>query len=80
MDGWPTRTGYDHRLPPNSFISDCARVGPIRELWKAARSRHPGGVNTTMADGSVQFIAGDVNWDLYQALGTRDRGESVELP
>ncbi|NLF70516.1 MAG: DUF1559 domain-containing protein [Candidatus Anammoximicrobium sp.] len=77
VDGWPTRTGYDHRLPPNSFVSDCARVSPIRELWKAARSRHPGGVNLLLCDGSVRFVSNSVELATWRALASRNGGESL---
>jgi prepilin-type processing-associated H-X9-DG protein len=80
-----TQNVFNTVAPPNYKYPTCISVAPPgmasdRDGLYPARSRHPGGVNTVMADGSVQFIAGDVNWDLYQALGTRDRGESVELP
>jgi prepilin-type N-terminal cleavage/methylation domain-containing protein/prepilin-type processing-associated H-X9-DG protein len=78
VDGWPTRTGYDHRLPPNSFVSDCARVGPIRELWKAARSRHPGGVNSLLCDGSVRFVSDSIDLDTWRALASRNGGEAPD--
>jgi len=76
VDGWPTRTGYDHRLPPNSFVSDGARVSPIRELWKAARSRHPGGVNLLLCDGSVRFVNNSIDLDTWRALASRSGGEA----
>ena len=37
----------------------------------AARSRHPTGVNTVLADGSTQFVTDDINLQVWQALGTR---------
>ncbi|MCL4204161.1 MAG: DUF1559 domain-containing protein [Pirellulaceae bacterium] len=75
VDGWPTRTGYDHRLAPNSPVPDCSRVAPVRELWKAARSRHPGGVNLLLCDGSVRFVGNTIELDTWRALGSRDGGE-----
>jgi len=71
--------------PPNYKFPTCIATAPPgmasdRDGLYPARSRHPGGVNSAMADGSVQFLSGDVNWDLYQALGTRDRGEVVDIP
>lgn len=74
VDGWPTRSGYDHRLSPNSSVPDCARVSPMRELWKAARSRHPGGVNVLLCDGSVRFIGDTINLRTWRALGSRNGG------
>lgn len=40
-------------------------------LYASARSRHSGGVNVTMADGSVHFVSDTVNLLLWQGLGTR---------
>jgi prepilin-type processing-associated H-X9-DG protein len=34
-------------------------------------SRHPGGANFAMGDGSVQFITDDIDTTLYQAMSTR---------
>ncbi len=42
-----------------------------------ARSMHPGGVNACMLDGSVRFIADDIEWTTWQALGTSRGGESI---
>jgi prepilin-type processing-associated H-X9-DG protein len=36
----------------------------------AARSRHPGGVNTALCDGSVRFISSTINLDTWRWLGT----------
>jgi prepilin-type N-terminal cleavage/methylation domain-containing protein/prepilin-type processing-associated H-X9-DG protein len=41
----------------------------------AARSRHPGGVNVLLADGSVHFINQGINLDTWQALGSISGGE-----
>jgi prepilin-type processing-associated H-X9-DG protein len=40
-------------------------------------SRHPGGVNTLMGDGSVRFIKESINLPTWRALGTRSGGEVV---
>ncbi len=42
-----------------------------------ARSRHPGGVNALMADGSVKFIKNTVNGGTWRAIGTIASGEIV---
>jgi prepilin-type processing-associated H-X9-DG protein len=42
------------------------------------RSRHPGGVNTGMCDGSVRFIKNSVSQPTYWALGTRANAEVVD--
>jgi prepilin-type N-terminal cleavage/methylation domain-containing protein/prepilin-type processing-associated H-X9-DG protein len=40
-------------------------------------SWHPGGVNVTMADGSVRFIKDSVNPKTWWSLGTRANGEVI---
>jgi prepilin-type N-terminal cleavage/methylation domain-containing protein/prepilin-type processing-associated H-X9-DG protein len=41
------------------------------------RSEHAGGANFAMADGSVKFVKSTINFNIYQALSTRDKGEIV---
>lgn len=41
-------------------------------------SEHPGGAQFAMADGSVQFIEEDMEFDIYRAMGTRNEGEIVK--
>jgi prepilin-type processing-associated H-X9-DG protein len=43
----------------------------------AARSRHPGGVNAGMCDGSVRFFSNNIAWFTWQALGTSRGGEVI---
>jgi prepilin-type N-terminal cleavage/methylation domain-containing protein/prepilin-type processing-associated H-X9-DG protein len=42
----------------------------LYEMTAASRSRHPGGVNILLADGSVRFVAQTINLETWQALGT----------
>lgn len=71
-DGWPRYSGYDHYLGPNSTVPDCSVVSPMRGLWKAARSRHPDGVNLLLCDGSVRFVSETIHRDTWHALGSRN--------
>jgi prepilin-type processing-associated H-X9-DG protein/prepilin-type N-terminal cleavage/methylation domain-containing protein len=51
--------------------------------WKAANgfmSRHKGGANFAMCDGSVSYINEAIDMATYQALATIDGGEPVEVP
>src|SRR5512135_3781456 len=49
-------------LTPNAKAYDClGYFNPLRPGWKAARSRHFGGVNVLFCDGHVQFIKDSVN-------------------
>ena len=45
--------------------------------YSAARSRHAGGVNASLCDGSVRFISNDINLVTWQALGTMNGGEVI---
>ncbi len=44
------------------------------------RSRHPGGAQFCLADGSVRFLSESINIDLYQALSTKAGREPVQVP
>jgi prepilin-type N-terminal cleavage/methylation domain-containing protein/prepilin-type processing-associated H-X9-DG protein len=43
--------------------------------YNAARSRHTGGVNVALCDGSVRFVGNSIALGTWQALGTMDGGE-----
>ena len=60
--------------PPNT--RSCGFFMYLRAVMPAS-SRHPGGVNTCFADGSVKFIKDTINVQTWRALGTRAGGEVV---
>jgi hypothetical protein len=64
-------TGY---LPPNSRTPDIHMHGVG---FFAARSFHTGGVQGVWADGSVRWIADNIDLAVYRALHTRNGGETV---
>jgi prepilin-type processing-associated H-X9-DG protein len=74
---------YNHVMPPNS--ATCAYIynnagnldnhHPQGAL--TAGSRHPGGVNVLLCDGSVRFVKGTVAANTWWAVGTRAGGEVV---
>ena len=79
-----TMTYCDSRIPdlrgnvPNPL--KCDLVSPeIPDQWAAARSRHTGGVNAAMGDGSVRFFRDGLSLDTWRALGTKNGGETVNL-
>ena len=49
-------------------------VGDINS-FAGARSRHPGGVNTLMGDGSVRFVKETVSHPIWIGLSTIGNGE-----
>jgi prepilin-type N-terminal cleavage/methylation domain-containing protein/prepilin-type processing-associated H-X9-DG protein len=60
--------------PIKSFVNS-----PWGHWANAARSRHPGGVNVCMVDGSVHFVANAIDINLWQALISADGGETVSF-
>ena len=54
----------------HSTQSARARLAAGRLFYNAARSRHPGGVNAMMCDGSVHFIVDDVDLATWRAAST----------
>jgi prepilin-type processing-associated H-X9-DG protein len=71
--GYHSTTSYWHSAPPNS--RSC--MFPPSRISTTANSRHAGGVNLGLADGSVRFIKSTVNLQTWRALGTRNLGEII---
>jgi prepilin-type N-terminal cleavage/methylation domain-containing protein/prepilin-type processing-associated H-X9-DG protein len=74
-DGNYLNTLYNHYLIPNAQQRDC--VTYHNPGWKAARSLHPGGVNTLFGDGRVAFVKNSVNPTVWRNVATRAGGEVV---
>jgi prepilin-type processing-associated H-X9-DG protein len=79
---------YNHYYPPNAADYDCiasVTTDPTPPPdkpklyssfgWRTARSMHPGGVNTLLADGSAHFVNDDIHVTLWQAMSTRDAAD-----
>ncbi len=67
---------YSHTQTPNRRSctqDDFQRFGNMI----AASSNHPGGVNTSFADGSVRFIKSTVNYQAWYAVATVQGGEVI---
>ena len=80
-------------MTPNTSAPDIIRNGWFQtpndpqmpaaagtEQQNAARSRHTGGVTTAYCDGSIHFTSNNISLVVWQAMGTMDGGEAVELP
>jgi prepilin-type N-terminal cleavage/methylation domain-containing protein/prepilin-type processing-associated H-X9-DG protein len=75
---------YNHYYLPNSKAPDCmgVQLGGGVQLqftpygWRTARSNHPGGVNLSMADGSLQFIDDSIDPQIWKAMATTSGEES----
>ena len=55
----------------------CTGATSILTVTTAARSRHPGGVNVGMADGSVRFMKNSINLYIWRALSTTQGNEVI---
>jgi len=94
-DGQAERVGFNTVLPPNS--PSCSEGNNVNSdnthgLFPPA-SRHPGGVNAVLADGSTRFISDSIDtgnlgvgqaatgamspYGVWGALGSKDGAESL---
>jgi len=79
---------YNHYYTPNSTSPDCIGVLMSGGLdarfsaygWRAARSRHPGGVNVLTADGSLRFVDDEISRVVWREMATISGGERTGTP
>jgi prepilin-type N-terminal cleavage/methylation domain-containing protein/prepilin-type processing-associated H-X9-DG protein len=89
---YPEGCLYQHNNGPNSTVPDGLRTctnlpeAPCtttftawnnRNLTMSARSRHSGGVNIALCDGTVRFVTNSVNLIVWQSLGTSKDQDTV---
>jgi len=67
-------SSYQGYLQPNDPRPSCQ---VRRAWWYAARSRHSGGVNVVLGDGSVRFVTDAVLPATWRGLSTRNGSEVV---
>jgi prepilin-type processing-associated H-X9-DG protein len=69
----------EDRMPPNhpDRLNCTQNQNPDGNTWASARSKHTGGVNGAMADGSVRFFRSSIAPITWQAIGTKAGGEVV---
>jgi prepilin-type N-terminal cleavage/methylation domain-containing protein/prepilin-type processing-associated H-X9-DG protein len=88
---WGDATSFTTYLVPNSTLPDvsnggckypfglnppCVTKGGSNPFqYYGARSRHSGGVNATMCDGSVRFFKNTIGLNVWRGLGTSQGGE-----
>ncbi len=96
VDGKVHETGFTTTFPPNTKSVCTTSAGPVDvdlvgqsegrsttiPTFAAVTSRsfHANGVQVVMMDGSVSFIANNIDRAIWQGLSTRDGGESASLP
>jgi prepilin-type N-terminal cleavage/methylation domain-containing protein/prepilin-type processing-associated H-X9-DG protein len=77
--GYPSQTGYNHVMPPNSLTCIASGGGGAGQQGATApSSRHPGVVNILMCDGSVKSIKSGINLMTWWALGTKANNEVID--
>jgi prepilin-type N-terminal cleavage/methylation domain-containing protein/prepilin-type processing-associated H-X9-DG protein len=69
--GYHSTTSYWHSSLPNT--RSC--MFPPERVMTTANSRHTGGVNVALCDGSVRFVANSISLTTWRALGSRNGGE-----
>jgi prepilin-type N-terminal cleavage/methylation domain-containing protein/prepilin-type processing-associated H-X9-DG protein len=77
-DGHYETGNYNHIMTPNTWSCDDASNNWVNDAGATdASSRHPGGVNLLLADGSVRFIKNSISPQIWWALGSRNGGEVI---
>ena len=66
--------------PANAPCVNGLPFGMYFRNVQIARSAHPGGVNITMCDGSVNFASDNIDLAVWRAMGTPNGGEVFERP
>jgi prepilin-type N-terminal cleavage/methylation domain-containing protein/prepilin-type processing-associated H-X9-DG protein len=91
---WGFSAGFETRLTPNTASSDllqqniyckdeepnppCDGQTTVNRYWAAARSRHPGGVNVAMCDGSVHYKTDDVDLLTWRAASSIQQEDLIQ--
>jgi prepilin-type N-terminal cleavage/methylation domain-containing protein len=91
---WGDASQYTAYIGPNSPLPDriytLSYCNPVRKMpcdistttnptMFGSRSVHPGGVNATMADASVQFFSDSIDINIWRGLSTTNGGEAVQV-
>jgi hypothetical protein len=79
IDPWPNATEFSEFVGSTGVPYNARKIastsGYVKELSFA--SFHPGGAMFALADASVRFVPYTINYPIYQALGSRNKGEAI---
>ena len=79
----PTQSVLNTAAPPNWKWPNCQNstsgFSSDRDGLYSPRSRHPGGVNAALGDGSIRFISETIDFNTFQWLGARADGKAIQL-
>jgi prepilin-type N-terminal cleavage/methylation domain-containing protein/prepilin-type processing-associated H-X9-DG protein len=74
LRAYHSTTIYFHNNTPNG--RSC--MYPPGQIMTTAGSRHSGGVNMMLCDGSARFVSEDISRPTWQALGSRNGEEIIQ--
>ena len=74
----PCSLAFTTLMTPNSPFMDCGAGSATAAT--AARSFHPGVVQTAIADGSTHAVSETIDWATWRWLGNKDDGNPVQVP
>lgn len=79
--GWITmwNAGFIHQGTWGGTLTNPDWTNASQWTGSGASSKHPGGAQVVMLDGSVHFLMETINYDLYQRLGDRRDGFPATL-
>jgi prepilin-type N-terminal cleavage/methylation domain-containing protein/prepilin-type processing-associated H-X9-DG protein len=63
---------------PDLPCTTATGVGSRYAMRQSARSRHSGGVNVALGDGSIRFVSNNIALATWQALSTMNGGEVLD--
>jgi len=94
-DGEVAIVGFNTVLPPNApACSEAGSWGDANHMVIPPSSRHPGGANALIADGSVRFVSetidtgnlgvaqpdhGESQYGVWGAMGSKEGGEAISM-
>ena len=69
--------GSPDRPPTDRELLQDFTARQDQDAFAGARSRHPGGINVTMGDGSVRFVKSTISPTIWIAVNTINGGEVI---
>jgi len=81
--GWDAvsaTTGIPLNYGKGIYAGDQGGYADTRYINYGFHSRHPGGAQFGMLDGSVQFVVDRIDFNVYRCLGSMNGAESANLP
>lgn len=73
-----TQGDTDYKAPCQSIGGNSAGQPSAAQAFAGARSRHPGGVNVGLADGSVRFVSNTIDLSIWRYVATRNGEEAIQ--